>query len=72
MAIETLLSKQLRLTFQTGLDGEGKPILSRKTFSNIDPSATADQLLVSAKAIASLQVHPTYAIEQQELQSIED
>ncbi|MEH6941375.1 DUF1659 domain-containing protein [Bacillus sp. JJ722] len=71
MANETLLSKQLRLTFQTGVDGEGKPILTRKTFSNIEPSATTEQLLVSAKAIASLQVHPTYAIEQQELQSIE-
>ncbi|MGM9923232.1 MAG: DUF1659 domain-containing protein [Bacillus sp. (in: firmicutes)] len=72
MAIETLVSKQLRLTFQTGIDGNGKPVLVRKSFSNIDPLASADQLLASAKAIASLQMHAVFAIEQQEVQSIEE
>jgi hypothetical protein len=54
MAQAVIATSKLRLLFQVGLDDEGKPVLKAKTFSNIQKSATPDQLLQAAQAIIGL------------------
>ncbi|MBY0148907.1 DUF1659 domain-containing protein [Neobacillus niacini] len=54
MATAVIATSRLRLVFQTGMDDDGKPLLKAKTFSNIQKSATADQLFQAAQAIIGL------------------
>lgn len=54
MAQAVVTSSKLRLVFQVGMDDEGKPVLKAKTFSNIQKSATADQLFQAAQALIGL------------------
>jgi hypothetical protein len=54
MAQAVVTSSKLRLVFQVGMDDEGKPVLKAKTLSNIQKSATADQLFQAAQALISL------------------
>ena len=54
MATAVIATSRLRLVFQVGMDDEGKPLLKAKTFSNIQKSATADQLFQAAQAIIGL------------------
>jgi hypothetical protein len=54
MAQAVVTASKLRLVFQVGMDDEGKPILKAKTLSNIQKSATPDQLLQAAQALISL------------------
>ncbi|WP_045518511.1 DUF1659 domain-containing protein [Neobacillus niacini] len=54
MAQAVITTSKLRLVFQVGMDDDGKPVLKTKTFSNIQKSATADQLLQVAQAIIGL------------------
>ncbi|WP_153126080.1 DUF1659 domain-containing protein [Peribacillus tepidiphilus] len=72
MATETLLSKVLRLTFDAGLDEKGEPILKRKSYSNMNISATSEQLYATAVAIASLQAYPILSVECQEMRKIDE
>ncbi|WP_050614548.1 DUF1659 domain-containing protein [Bacillus testis] len=72
MATETLLSKQLRLCLQSGIDTQGNPVVKRKSFSNIEGNATVAQLVATAQAIAELQTLPLLSIEQQEIQNLEN
>jgi hypothetical protein len=54
MATAVIATSRLRLVFQVGMDDDGKPLLKAKTFSNIQKSATADQLFQAAQAIIGL------------------
>ncbi|MDF2789726.1 MAG: hypothetical protein K0S80_2824 [Neobacillus sp.] len=54
MAQAVVTASKLRLVFQVGMDDEGKPVLKAKTFSNIQKSATPDQLLQAAQAVIGL------------------
>lgn len=54
MATAVIATSKLRILFQVGLDGDGKPLLRAKTFSNIQHSATPDQLLQAAQAFIGL------------------
>ncbi len=72
MAIETIASKQLRLTFNAGLNEKGEIIEKRKSFNNVFTDATAEQLLATASAIAKLQVYPLIAVENQIVTSISE
>ena len=54
MAQAVITTSKLRLVFQVGIDDDGKPIVKAKTFSNIQKSATPDQLLQAAQAITGL------------------
>ena len=72
MAIETLVSKQPRLTSDVGTDEAGKVIEKRKSFNNVFTEATAEQLLATATAIAQLQVYPLLAIENQSVTNISE
>lgn len=56
MAIVTNNPTGLKLRFDCGLDGiTGKTIVRSRTYSNIAPSASSDDLYQVGEAIASLQ-----------------
>ncbi|MEH7114045.1 DUF1659 domain-containing protein [Neobacillus niacini] len=63
MAQAVLATSKLRLVFQVGMDDDGKPLLKAKTFSNIQKSATPDQLLQAAQAIIGLSSDALSSIE---------
>jgi hypothetical protein len=54
MATAFLATSKLRISFQVGMDDDGKPLMRAKTFSNIQKSATPDQLLQAAQAFVAL------------------
>ncbi|WP_108670226.1 DUF1659 domain-containing protein [Peribacillus acanthi] len=70
MATKTIVSYSLRLTFDGGVDGKGNQIFKRKSFSNIDVTATPDQLFATGNAIAVLQGYPLLSIDSQELHEL--
>ncbi|QGQ48220.1 DUF1659 domain-containing protein [Metabacillus sediminilitoris] len=70
MAVQVLIESQLSLVFDMGLDEKGKVILKRKNYNNIKTSATADQLLQAAQAIASLQTQSLSSIERNDTNQV--
>lgn len=55
MAVKTSVAKiTLRIKGNGGTDPEGNPIINYKTVSDINKSATNDNLVAGAKAISSL------------------
>jgi Protein of unknown function (DUF1659) len=55
MAMEELLKKSLVLTFEEGVNPEdGKPIIKRYAYSNIDKDVTTENLFQAAQALSSL------------------
>ncbi|WP_054251450.1 DUF1659 domain-containing protein [Neofamilia massiliensis] len=54
MATATITKNQLRLEFDNGTTADGKQKFKAKTFSNVNTSATDDNLLVAARAIDGL------------------
>ncbi|OIJ14274.1 hypothetical protein BKP45_03130 [Anaerobacillus alkalidiazotrophicus] len=52
---ENIMQTRLSLVFHGGFDDEGKEILVTKNFSNIDITATSEQLKNTAQALATLQ-----------------
>ncbi len=54
---------QLRLVFDQGVDGDGKPIYKNKNFNNVKVDATADQLYNTGQALAGLQQHSLIRVE---------
>jgi hypothetical protein len=63
MAQGILKDTQMRLIFETGLDGEGKPILKGKTFNSILKEATVDQIYQAAQAISELCAYTLVSVE---------
>jgi len=58
MAVTAVPSRTtLRLRFQTGLDENGDPIYTNRSFSNIKTDAADQGLYDAAAQIAGLQVH---------------
>lgn len=53
--MENILQSRLTLHFYGGVDEDGKEIFKTKTFSNVDNTATNEQLKKSAEALALLQ-----------------
>ncbi|CAH0345821.1 DUF1659 domain-containing protein [Bacillus sp. CECT 9360] len=70
MATQSLYASTLRITFETGLNEKGEPMLKRKAFSNVKTSATADQLLQTAQSLANLQMHTLVEIARQDTANI--
>ncbi|RLL46778.1 DUF1659 domain-containing protein [Oceanobacillus piezotolerans] len=63
MAVANITNTTLRLMFEDGTDLEtGELVFAYKSFNNVKTTATADQLLATATAIASLQECPLYNI----------
>lgn len=54
MAQVKVVNNQLRLEFDNGLTESGKMKIKAKTFSNLRPEATDDNLLVVSQAIEGL------------------
>ncbi|NHC41023.1 DUF1659 domain-containing protein [Bacillus sp. MM2020_1] len=70
MAQAFLEVTKLRLVFEAGIDGEGKPILKAKTFSNVTKSATTEQLSQAALALAVLCNDPLNKVERNDSSEI--
>ncbi|MBX9971651.1 DUF1659 domain-containing protein [Cytobacillus firmus] len=58
MAQAIIIDSKLRLVFETGLNGQGKPVYKSKTYKSVKQSATADQLFTVGQAIAGLSSYP--------------
>lgn len=58
MALFTFENASLKVFFEAGVDHEGQPIFTTKTYQNVRESATADQIHAVAEAINSLSSSP--------------
>ena len=59
MAVQDLTQSTLQLVFMTGVDPlSGNSTYKNKSFNNVKPSATADQLFEIALAFEGLQQYP--------------
>lgn len=54
MNSEYLVRKTLVVAIEEGLDEKGKPIIKRYSYTNIKPTAAAEDLRAAANAIADL------------------
>jgi len=71
MAYESIQSSQLRLVFFYGPDEEtGEPIYETKNFNNIDPEASASELLKVAEAFEKLQELPLGKVQRRDLSTL--
>lgn len=70
MAVETLIDSQLSLVFDMGVDENGKAMTKRKNYTNVKTSATPDQMLQAAQAIASLQTETLAFVERNDTNQI--
>lgn len=57
----------LVLQLDNGVDENGKPVLKRKTFSNVNLKATDDALLNGARSLGKLFENPTRGIQKIEV-----
>lgn len=55
--ISTNNPTKLTLRFDCGKNDNGKVVVKTKTYSNVNPSVTNDDLYLFAKSISSLQEH---------------
>ncbi|WLD94886.1 DUF1659 domain-containing protein [Alkalihalobacillus sp. AL-G] len=63
MATAVMNDTRLSVTFDAGVDLEGKPVYKRKSFNNVKSSATHDHLYNMVQALAPLQQYPVFQIE---------
>ncbi|RIW34274.1 DUF1659 domain-containing protein [Bacillus salacetis] len=63
MATSDLKSIKLRMVFDNGMDENGKPKYSNKTYSNINNASTPDEIHQAAQALAGLSSKPLMNIE---------
>ena len=63
MAVATLRQSTMQLVFQDGSDPvSGNPVYKTKSFNNVKPDATADQLYAIAIVFEGLQQRPLFEI----------
>ena len=70
MASQVILDSQLSLVFDIGMDENGKAIVKRKNYNNVKTTATPDELLQVAQALASLQTETLSVIERNDSNTI--
>ncbi len=58
----TPLNSKLQMRFQVGLNDDGKPIISGKTFSGLKSDALNENVYNTAQNLAGLQVYEIAAI----------
>ncbi|MBP3039840.1 DUF1659 domain-containing protein [Bacillaceae bacterium Marseille-Q3522] len=63
MAEAQLNETKLIMTFNAGEDEKGEAILNKKTYQNINPDSTADQLVQAAQALGTLTIFPISKVE---------
>lgn len=63
MAVDKIPSGSvLRMQFQTGVDGNGDPVYSTKSLSNVKTDALDQDIFDVAQALAQLQEHTLMAV----------
>ncbi|WP_335871797.1 DUF1659 domain-containing protein [Bacillus sp. 2205SS5-2] len=72
MATADLKDSRLRLEFDHGVDGEGKPVFKGKSYSNIRLDATPDEIYASVQAIAGLSSKSLYNVEKNDAYDINE
>lgn len=70
MATYNLRNAVLRMVYDDGLTLDGKPKRKSKTYSSINYSATANQMLQAAVALSGLSSKPLLQVEKQEVNEI--
>ena len=70
MAIKMTKDSKLRVIFETGLTGDGKPIYKTKSYPNVAEGETPDQLQQVGEALASLSTYPKGGIQQSLLHEV--
>ena len=55
MANEIVNSSLIRIGYDAGLNEKGDAVIKRKSYANVTPQATPEQIFQTATAIASLQ-----------------
>ncbi len=55
--LSTLKDSALKLIVQTGVDAKGNPVFKTRSYGNIKPSASDQDIYALAQQLASLQVH---------------
>lgn len=67
MAVAQKVNSRLKLILDDGDDMmTGEMMFKTKSFNNVKPEATGDQLYAIATAVAGLQERPLYTIERQD------
>ncbi|MFC4558200.1 DUF1659 domain-containing protein [Virgibacillus kekensis] len=67
MAVAQMVASQLTLILNDGDDiMTGKTIYKSKSFNNVKPTATPDQVFAIAIAVAGLQSRPLYNIQRKD------
>ncbi|MGI8314084.1 DUF1659 domain-containing protein [Halobacillus mangrovi] len=54
---------QLQMVFENGVDGEGNPTFRTKSFNNVKPASTPEQLYTVSTALSQLQQRILYTVE---------
>lgn len=62
MATSNSISSMLTVTFDGGVDANGKPVSMSKRFNGIKPVATDDQVFTIVQALAPLQSYPVTTV----------
>ncbi|WP_186578936.1 DUF1659 domain-containing protein [Aquibacillus kalidii] len=70
MAVAQKVDSSLQLTFEDGMDAEGKAIYKKKSFSNIKTDATADQLFAITLALIPLQQLTLHSVKRNDTELI--
>lgn len=63
---ETQNPSALKIKFDCGLNDEGKSVIKSRTYSNLKPSASTQDVLDVARALIDLQVHDELEIIKQD------
>lgn len=53
---------RLRITYSKGVDGNGREIMGTKTYANVKPEASDEDVYAVASAFAGLQKYPVTSI----------
>lgn len=73
MAVADLTQSTLQLVFHDGTHPEsGNPVFKTKSFNNVKPSATADQLYAVGLAFEGLQERTLYGINRRDSSEIRE
>ena len=63
---ETKNPSSLKIKFDCGYDDNGKTIVKSRTFSNVAPTATVENIMAVARALVNLQIHDALEILKQD------
>lgn len=70
MATAALVKSRLIMTFDGGVDPNGVAVVKRKSYNNLDPATTDDQIYSIAQALEPLQQYPIITVERDDATNI--